>query len=57
MMPGVSMKEIRDAILDAYDPQTLQMSVAHLQERLTAFEEQATGVQEQLAARRRSTAR
>lgn len=30
MMPGVSMKEIRDAILDAYTPQTLQMSLAFL---------------------------
>jgi hypothetical protein len=30
MMSGVSMKEIRDAILDAYTPQTLQMSLAFL---------------------------
>src|SRR5438128_647987 len=30
MMPGVNMREIRDAILDAYNAQTLQMSLAFL---------------------------
>jgi len=37
--------------------QTLQMSLAHLEERIAAFQDQTTGVQEHLAARRRSTAR
>jgi flagellar biosynthesis/type III secretory pathway M-ring protein FliF/YscJ len=32
--------------------ETLQMSVAHLQERLTGLAEHSTGLQEQLAARR-----
>ena len=32
--------------------QTLQMSMAHLQERLLELQEHATGVQEEMAARR-----
>ncbi|MFL5341422.1 MAG: trypsin-like peptidase domain-containing protein [Gemmataceae bacterium] len=36
MMPGVNMKEIRDAILDAYDPQTLAMSLKFLMDERLA---------------------
>jgi type II secretory pathway component PulJ len=32
--------------------ETLQMSIAHLQERLLELQEHATGVQEEMAARR-----
>jgi biopolymer transport protein ExbB/TolQ len=36
--------------------QTLQMALAHLQERLVAFQEHTAGVQQRLAARRSSDA-